>query len=249
MLSKSFEKYVNSLKQKKYRISNKRFIAEGDKIVLELLEEKVNAEKLLATTGWLEIYRERLPAFHYVMEEISEHEMKRISSLVHPSGVLLVAEIPEAIIDREVIRKKFSLVLDGIQDPGNMGTIIRVADWFGIPYIFCSEDCVDSWNPKVVQASMGSVARIKVIEIKLEQLFEEHADIPVLAATLDGENIFKVNPGDSGFLLIGSEAHGISSSLEKFIHRRITIPKSGKAESLNAAVAAGIVCAVCKRRG
>jgi len=167
--------------------------------------------------------------------------------LVTPSPVLLIGKIPELTIPEETIATQISLALDGISDPGNLGTIIRIADWFAIETIFCSEDCADAYNPKTVQASMGSLARVKVMEVNLKTLFAQYANAPVYGTFPVGENIFEMNPLRSGFLLIGSEAHGIRNDLLPLIEKKITIPRIGKAESLNAAVAAGIVCAWLKK--
>jgi len=245
MVSKSFEKYINSLKQKKYRRQYHRFIAEGEKTVQEFLNERFPIEKILALPSWTE-KNERWKRF-YKVEEVSETQMERISTLVTSSPVLMIGEIPEYKIDKKKTTSQLSLALDGISDPGNLGTIVRIADWFGIEYVFCSEDCADAYNPKTIQASMGSLARVKTVECRLEGLFAEFSETAVFGTFLEGESIFEMGPVQEGFILIGNEAHGISSTLLPHITHRITVPKIGKAESLNAAVAAGIVCALFKR--
>jgi len=241
MIPKSFEKYVNSLKQKKYRSQHKRFIAEGEKTVREFLNEHFPAEKILTLPAWTE-KNERWKRF-YSIEEISEVQMKRLSNLVTPSPLMLIGEIPDYKIQDAKIVSQISLALDGISDPGNLGTIIRIADWFGIEYVFCSEDCAEAYNPKTVQSTMGSLARVKVTEVKLDELFSRFKQVPVYGAFMEGNSIYDHAQVSSGFLLIGNEAHGISSSLHPFIKERISIPRAGKAESLNAAVATGIICA------
>ncbi|MFI5134313.1 MAG: RNA methyltransferase [Chitinophagales bacterium] len=244
MISKSFEKYINSLKQKKYRRQYQRFIAEGEKTVQEFLSAHFPAEKILALSSWTE-KNERWKKF-YEVEQISEVQMSRLSTLVSPSAVLMIGMTRENKIDEKKISSQLSLALNGISDPGNLGTIIRIADWFGIENVFCSEDCADAFNPKTIQATMGSMARVKVIEKNLAELFLQFKNVSVYAATLDGKSIHEMKPSQSGFILIGNEAHGISSSLLPFIKHKITIPRIGKAESLNAAVAAGIICSWMK---
>lgn len=248
MLSKSIEKYVNSLKQKKHRITEGCFVAEGEKLAEELLVSDFRADKIIATTDWIREHERLLRNSSATLIEISEAEMKRVSGLMQPSSVLLVMEMMASTIDEAIVQSSLNLVLDDIRDPGNMGTIVRIADWFGIPYIFCSEECVDVYNQKVIQASMGSLVRVKVIETKLTALFEKFPSLPVYAAQLTGENIFSASLKQEAFIIIGNEARGISASLTPFISKQLTIPRTGKAESLNAAVAAGIVCAMFRSK-
>lgn len=247
MISKSFEKYVNSLKQKKYREERQRFIAEGEKVCTEFLKEGWKIEHIIATNGWFETNAGLTKEYSRALVEASDQELKRLSALVTPSSVMLIAEIPERNPDEKKITSQLHLVLDNIQDPGNLGTIIRIADWFGIEYVFCSEDCAEAFNPKTVQASVGSLARVNVMETNLSELFQRFSKLTVFGTFTEGENLFEISPAKNGFILVGNEARGISSSLEKFIQKKISIPRIGKAESLNAAVAAGIVCAWLKR--
>jgi TrmH family RNA methyltransferase len=242
MVSKSFEKYVNSLKHKKYRTEHHRFIAEGEKTVQEFLSEGFAIEKILALPAWTT--RHERWKKKYAVEEVSPQQMQKLSSLITPATVMMIGEIPQHILSSPKILAQISLVLDGISDPGNLGTIIRIADWFGIEYVFCSENCADAYNPKTVQASMGSLARVKVIEMKPEELFSQFTNTPVFAAALKGTSVYELKPPSSCFLLIGSEAHGISPALNFFVKEHITIPRIGRAESLNAAVAAGIICSI-----
>jgi TrmH family RNA methyltransferase len=247
MISKSFEKYINSLKHKKHREERQRFIAEGEKIVSEFLKEGWGIEKIIPTIGWCEKNKDLAQKYKDSLLEVSEQDMKRISSLVTPSPVMLVGEIPQWNFDPQQIGSQLNLALDTIQDPGNLGTIIRIADWFGIQHVFCSENCADAFNPKTIMASMGSLARVKVMETNLAQLFERFNKLPVFGTFTEGENLFEMQPPTTGFIVIGNEAYGISGRLVNFIQKRITIKRIGKAESLNAAVAAGIVCAWMKR--
>lgn len=247
MLSKSFEKYINSLKHKKYRQQHQRFIAEGEKASSELIKEKFPVEKIFALAEWIESNKAIAETYKEKIIPVNQQEMKRISGFITPSPVLIVGEIPDTQPDQKSIASKFNLVLDGIQDPGNLGTIIRIADWFDIPHVFCSPDCADPWNEKTIHASMGSIARITTTEIPPDILFGKFPDLPVYGAFPEGENLFTIKFPLSGFILIGNEARGISSSLLPFIKQRITISRKGKAESLNAAIAAGIVCAWLKK--
>ncbi len=249
MFSKSIEKYVNSLKQKKYRSEHKRFIAEGEKIASEIFPSALHIDKIFALPEWIVANELMLRQLNATLIEVNEQQMNRISSLTQPSPVLLEIETPVYPIDETEVKSNINLVLESISDPGNMGTIIRIADWFGIPYIFCSEDCVDVYNPKVVQATMGSFARVKCFEMNLRELFKRFPAMTVYGATLEGSNIYKTQLDDYGFIVIGNESSGISESLMPYINQKVTIPKFGQAQSLNAAVAAGIVCAsfFCRR--
>src|ERR1700759_1713019 len=157
MLTKVFEKYVNSLKQKKYRYQHQRFVAEGTKTVLEFLTEHFETEKLIATQSWLNEFAGHFNLPENLILPVEDHELKKISSLSNPSEVMLIAMMPKNQWDENTLSVNFSLALDDMQDPGNLGTIIRIADWFGIPYIFISENSADPFNPKTVQASMGSL--------------------------------------------------------------------------------------------
>ena len=173
------------------------------------------------------------------IHEINEIELEKISQLQTPNKVLAVFF---KNVEPEVhLANSVSLMLDEIQDPGNMGTIIRTADWFGIKNIICSNECVDFYNPKVVQASMGSVSRINVIYTELEKFIEEHKGITIYAATLGGKPLASFNKIEEGIILIGNESKGVKENLLKLAAGQITIPKQGEAESLNAAVACGII--------
>lgn len=180
-------------------------------------------------------------------QEISMKDIEKISTLKTPQDVIGLIKIPIwATLNYNRLKQKFSLVLDSIQDPGNMGTIIRTADWFGITDIICSEDTVDVYNPKVVQATMGSLARVNVHYANLEEVLPQ-AGLPIFGAMLDGENIYNSNFGTEGLLIMGNEGNGISPAIERLITTKITIPRAGKAESLNVAIATAILCSEIKR--
>ncbi len=236
MLVKSKVKYIQSLSHKKHRDSDKVFIAEGPKIINELLNEPAfEPVELFALRTWIE----SSAANHLPVMEIDEQQLERISFLTSPNQVLGIFKMPaSAEFEPE---GKISILLSGIQDPGNMGTIIRCADWFGIEQVVCSTDCVDVFNPKVVQSTMGSIARVKVIYQPLGETLRKHPNIRVLAATLNGKDVKKLEPVSEAMLLIGNESKGIPDELLQLPHEKITIAKKGQAESLNAAVATAII--------
>jgi RNA methyltransferase, TrmH family len=255
MLSKNQIKFVNSLKQKKYREEHNLFIAEGAKIVPELLASRIKVKQIFATSDFL---RKNKIDNETERFEIKETELERISTLMTPNEALALCEIPTFELDLETFKDKLTLVLDDIKDPGNLGTIIRIADWFGIENVVCSNETVDTYNPKVVQATMGSIARINVYYVNLTEFFQQQTTNnkqPVLGALLDGENIYSKQLPSSGFIVIGNESRGISEEIQQLITDKISIPSfsnykqnSGEAESLNAAIAAAIICSEFRRR-
>jgi TrmH family RNA methyltransferase len=239
MLSKQTIKDIQTLGQKKFRQQEGLFIAEGPKLVKELLETDASMLKeVFALKEWI-IDNEKIAA-KTIVTEITETELERISQLTTPHKVLaIVRQFEEEI---EIITKgKITLALDAIQDPGNLGTIIRTADWFGIGQIVCSNDSAEVYNPKVVQATMGSIARVKVIYRDLQEWLAEQKDIIIYATTLEGEDISTVKKIKEGIIIFGNEAKGISADISELATVKLTIPRKGKAESLNAAVAAGVV--------
>jgi TrmH family RNA methyltransferase len=240
MLGKSKIKYIQSLGQKKFRDETGLFIAEGPKIVKELLEADPGLVKqVYAVNEWITQNR-KLPTGIQV-EEISDQELEKISQLKTPNQVLALAG---QLTNEEIrLKGKLSLALCGIQDPGNLGTIIRIADWFGVTQVICSMDSADVYNPKVIQSTMGSIARVSVFYTDLLQLLSANRDIPVYATVLDGKDVTKIKKPEEGILLIGNESRGIPAEILQLAGERLTIPKKGRAESLNAAVAAGIILA------
>ncbi len=245
MLSKLKIKYIQSLKIKKYRQMYANFIVEGEKMAIELLNDKnIEIELILALETWVLDNPNILKPFFNKIITISESELKQISNLTTPNKVFIIAKQPKIDLDHSVIENQFSLYLDGIQDPGNMGTIMRIADWFSIPYILCSETSVDIWNPKVVQASMGAFLRVKALEMDFKNIKERFPGLPIFATILRGGNIFEKSFPRRGIIVIGNEGSGISEDIIKQSDFPITIPGGGGAESLNVGVATGIVCAV-----
>ena len=239
MLVKQRIKYIQTLGQKKFREKEGFFIAEGPKLVHELLEADVTAVKeVYALKEWIDNSLV-LPA-NISIVEISEQELEKISQLTTPN--LVVAIVQQFDSGNTITAKdQITLALDKVQDPGNLGTIIRIADWFGIKQIVCSLDSADMYNPKVVQSTMGSIARVKIIYTDLKEWLAIQKNIPIYAASLQGENIASIKKINEGIIIIGNESKGISKELLKRAMIRITIPAKGKAESLNAAVATGII--------
>lgn len=252
MISKNQLAFVRSLQQKKIRREQGLFVAEGAKIVPELLASALQVKEIYALSSWCKANRSL--AGQVPLHEVKEEELARMSSLVTANETLAVVEIPRYRLDYESIGKELTLVLDDIRDPGNLGTIIRIADWFGIRDIICSPGTAEPWNPKVVQASMGSITRVRLHEAELAAFFSRTPGREVFGAFLEGENIYRASLAPQGFLVIGNEAHGISDAVSACITKKITIPsfsaaenKTGEAESLNAAVAAAIIISEFRR--
>lgn len=234
MLSKNELKYIQSLCQKKQRVEEGLFIAEGSKLVKELIKSHYRLKMIYALPEWEENLFQDLP-----ITRITASELSKMSQLSTPNQVIAVAE--QLIPDREpVLSGKITLVLDDIRDPGNLGTLIRIADWFGIDQIIASEDTVDLYNPKVIQSTMGSFIRVQVWYKSLAG-FLPTVNVPVYGALLEGKNIYTLPPVTDGILVIGNESRGITSDVLPYITDPVTIPRSGGAESLNAAIAGGIL--------
>lgn len=242
MLTKKIVKYIQSLSHKKFRDEEGAFIAEGPKVVSEfLLSEKFDLNILCAEKEWLfenESLIKNISSQNVF--EIDEHWLTRISLLKTPNKVVAVFKQNNTIV-HPVLKDKISIMLDDLQDPGNMGTIIRIADWFNIENLICSENSVDCFNPKVVQSTMGSLSRVNIVYTDLISFIQSNKAINIYAATLDGESIFEMNKIKEGIILIGNESSGIHAGLLNISSNKITIPRFGNAESLNAAVSTGII--------
>ena len=256
MISKNQIKYVRQLEQKKYRKQEGLFIAEGHKVVGDLLQAGYTPKQLFATKEWLAQH----PADPH-FTEVTNDELTRLSLQQHPQQVLAIFPLPSSVISSassvissavEGSLNSLSIALDGVQDPGNLGTIIRIADWFGISNIICSEDTVDAWNPKVVQATMGSIARVNIIYTNLPTLLDTlPADYPVYGTLLDGENIYTQPLTKEGLIVMGNEGNGISEAVRQRVNRRLLIPDfhdGDTADSLNVAIATAITCSEFRRR-
>ncbi|MEK6616878.1 MAG: RNA methyltransferase [Bacteroidota bacterium] len=254
MISKAQIKQVRLLHQKKYRDEKNLFIAEGQKVVNELLNSKYKVKEIFATKQF------QVSGFRFHVEEVSENELAQISALTTPHQVLAVVEslkgekTKSPFRDVELLADELVIALDDISDPGNFGTIIRIADWFGINHLLCSEACVDVYNPKVVQAAMGSIARVDVHYGNLASLMEDvrgqMADVKIYGAVLNGKNIYSEKLSDNGIILIGNESRGISENLLQYVSNKLSIPNfSTGADSLNAAVATAVICSEFRRSG
>ena len=260
MLSKIKIKLIKSLKYKKFREEHGLFIVEGKKIVSELIslirqnkQIPYNIDSIFATKEWLNDYSLLLSEKSQCIT-ITNEELLKISFLKTPNQVLALVSMKEPVLVKSVIEKSLSLILDQIQDPGNLGTIIRIADWYGIKHLICSADCVDVYNPKTVQASMGSLFRVNVYYSDLEKLLAEYSDsknFMIYGTFMEGENIYTTRLTDRGFIILGNESKGISPVLHPQIKRKITIPTyegTVHPDSLNVAAAAAIVCSEFRRR-
>lgn len=234
---------------RKYRLQEKAFVAEGPKLVGELLPYSTPLY-IAATKDWLDANRHLLRAVKEV-DEVSQTELERASLLRTPQSVLAVMPIPERRLDISSLRKKLVIALDSVQDPGNLGTILRIADWFGIHEVLCSEGTADVYNPKCVQSCMGALARVKVFYCNLPEVLGQ-VEMPVFGTFLDGTDIYKEELSQQGIIVMGNEGNGISQPVAKLVNRRLYVPNYPKGslttESLNVAVATGIVCAEFRRR-
>jgi TrmH family RNA methyltransferase len=249
MISKNLLKYIHSLEQKKGRRKEGLFVAEGPKVVGELIKG-ATPTRLIATAEWWA----SAPIAQRSQDcVVNDDELRKASFVQHPQQVIALFPIPQPDINIQSLADNLTIVLDGVQDPGNLGTIIRIADWFGISTIICSHDSADAYNPKVVQASMGSIARVEVVYKDLEQLFASlPPEIPVFGTFLDGSNIYAQELTPSGIIVMGNEGNGISPQVARHINRRLLIPAfpgdKETAESLNVAIATAITCAEFRRR-
>ncbi|WP_390892295.1 TrmH family RNA methyltransferase [Prevotella koreensis] len=251
MLSKNLIKYIHSLEMKKFRTREGVFVAEGPKVVEDLMEV-MRPKRLIATNEW--INNKQTDGIE--IDIVTEEELERLSFLQHPQQVLAVFPILSNNQSEDCTKElkgKLTLALDSVQDPGNLGTIIRIADWFGIETIICSHETADVYNPKVVQATMGSIARVKVIYTDLQKTLKHLSEsLPIYGTFLNGDNIYKSNLSNDGVIVMGNEGRGISKEVAKVITNRILIPNypEGRkcADSLNVAIATAITCAEFRKR-
>lgn len=248
MITKNNLKLIQSLKQQKHRKESQLFVVEGRKMVEELQASDFEVVYNLATESYLAAHPEQ----QEIYDSVTDKQMEQISSQTTAPGVLSVAKIPNKPFKADTAQE-IVLVLDGISNPGNMGTIIRTSEWFGIKNIVCSEDCVEFWNPKVIQSTMGSIYRTYLTTCDLKDLLssEKAKATPIFGALLEGEDIYQMqqNP-ESGILVIGSESHGIREDILPYITHPIHIPcaHGNRAESLNASMATGIILSEFFRR-
>lgn len=239
MLSKSQIKLINSLSQKKYRNKNRLFVAEGIKVIKELLNSSYELEMLFAEVDLFFVPKDKVSL-------VTPQELKKITKLSTAQTALALFKIPET---EEKPLQDLVVALDGVRDPGNLGTIIRLCDWFGVKQLLCSNDTVDCYNEKVVQATMGSLTRVHIAYADLYETLK-NTNLPLLGTFMDGENVYKAQLPSSGILILGNEANGISSSIESLASQKISIPQFGEnqsTESLNVATATAILLSEWRR--
>ena len=251
MLTKEEIQRLRSMREKKHRETLGLFVVEGEKVVAELLAAKFPLEEVYVTPKWAAVATAlraaagpgTRPAFH----EISAEDMERVSHFPAPSGVLAVGRIAREPLPAGVLDRGLTLALDGVQDAGNVGTLLRLADWFGLDRVVCSPDCADLFNQKVINASMGSFARVRMHTTDLGAALAG-VTAPVLGCDLTGDSAHALPSLRDAVIVIGSEGRGLSPAVKARVTRFVTIPRQGRAESLNAAVAAGIVCDNLRRK-
>lgn len=240
MVSKNQIKFITSLQQKKFRLQHRMFFAEGEKVITEFMDSDLEPVEIFTLTP--DIYKK----YGAKVTQISESDLKKISTLVTPNNSLAVFKIPK---ENNFLEKGLTVVLDDVRDPGNLGTIIRLCDWFGIEKIVCSTDSVDVYNPKVVQATMGSLSRVEVYYMNIQELLSE-TKLAVYGAFMDGKNIYHKKLKSEGYIVMGNESKGISAEVVKLVTDKITIPRFGRlqqTESLNVATATAIVLSEFRR--
>ena len=249
MITKARIKLIKSLEQRKKRNIHQLFVAEGPKLVEELLAT-MRPYYIAALPEW---WTQNRPLIKSACEQdtITPEELQRASLLRTPQQVIALFPIPDYKFDTSIAQHELCLALDGVQDPGNMGTILRIADWFGIHNVICSEDTVDVYNPKAVQATMGALARVKVHYTDLAALFRQ-CNAPIYGTLLDGDNIYEQELGRDGFIVMGNEGNGLSQTIREMVTHKLLIPNypigAKTTESLNVAIATSIVCSEFRRR-
>lgn len=253
MLSKQVTKIIQNLEKKKFREKYNLFKVEGEKLVGELLHTSLKIHTLLAYPSWIEQNQKDLK--NVPLQEVDQREMQLLSNFQSLPAVVALVEIPSFRMDETVIRQSLSLALNGIQDPGNLGTILRVADWFGVRHIFCDQDCASVYNPKCVQASMGAIFRVTAYYVELPALLEKYKkdNLSIFGTFLDGENIYTSALPSKGLIVMGNEGKGIAAEIGQLTDRKLTIPSFANSpdstESLNVGVATGIILSEFRRRG
>lgn len=242
-------KFLASLKQKKFRSEHGLFMVEGVKLVEESLSQNlIEVIKIYALQEWIDGSRLSSKSGIEIIP-ISQKELSRISNFKTPNQVIALCKQPDFELDKSLVVNDLTLYLDQIRDPGNLGTIIRIADWFGIQQVILSPESAEIFNPKVVQSTMGGLFRVRVFELPFGKFKSACPDVPIYATTMTGGDVNKIENRKSAIIVIGNESHGVSEEILQFAERQISIPThpKGGAESLNAAVATGIVCAAFRR--
>ncbi|MEL0634706.1 RNA methyltransferase [Pseudoalteromonas carrageenovora] len=242
MISKKQLKLIRQLGQKKYRKQYNQYLVQGEKNVLELLNSPLKAVDIFATQAFINTYQSQYP--HAQLTEAQEEQLTKASTLVSNNAAIAIVNMPNTALPKS---NGLILALDGVSDPGNLGTIIRVADWYGIKHIVTSTDSADAYNPKTISATMGSFVRVSVSQVVLPEYLQT-LNLPIYGAFLDGQSVHKTQFSGEGVLLMGSESHGIRDECAKLVSDKITIPAFGGAESLNVAMATGIILDNFKRQ-
>ncbi|WP_113922186.1 RNA methyltransferase [Cognataquiflexum aquatile] len=245
MLSKNTLKFIKSLQQKKFRKEEQSFFVEGSKNVTELLLSDYEVSHVLCTQQFGNEHAKLLKGINAAVFEVSQSTLESVGSFQSNDAALAVAKIkPNTPIG--LSSEEWAIALDDVKDPGNLGTIIRIADWYGIQKLFLSDESAEFYNPKVLHASMGSFTRVKIYYTDLHSVLKK-IGLPVYGAFLNGDSIYETKFGSGGIILMGNESNGISKELEPLVSRKITIPRFGHAESLNVSVATAIICDNIKR--
>ena len=253
MLSKNKQKLITSLAKKKYRDSHHLFIAEGDKLVNDLISNHLSCSLIACTEQWHNDHKLRLTQCQEVIIT-DESQIKKVSQLKSPPPVIGIFEQKKNTNTSILLTEQLVLFLDDVQDPGNLGTIIRLADWFGIQHVFCSKGCADVYNHKTIQSTMGAIARVNIHYTDPIEFFEEakKVEIPVYGTFLEGKNIYSESLSTNGIIVMGNEGKGISTTLESYVSKKLFIPNypagADTSESLNVSIATAIVCAEFRRR-
>lgn len=251
-LSKNKVKWITSLQIKKFRQNYHKFPVEGDKIVRELLlDGRWHTDELYGLPEWIDQHTELISKHRIEVVEVSAGDLRKLSAMQAPQQVLAIVDMHVLPRQDDIIRSDLSLYLDGIQDPGNLGAILRIADWFGIRHVFLSPESVEVFNPKVIQASMGAFLRVCTEVCELGEIKTAFPDLKVWGADLEGENVFAVKGAVAGTLVVvGNEGGGITPSCQELLEGKLTVPKQEGAgtESLNAAVATGIIVAALRNK-
>ena len=242
MISKNQLKLIRQLGQKKYRKQYNQYLVQGEKNVLELLNSPLKAVDIFATQAFINTHQNQFPHVDFTPAE--EESLTKVSTLVSNNAAIAVVDMPKADLPNNT---GLILALDGVSDPGNLGTIIRVADWYGIQHIVTSTDSADAYNPKTISATMGSFVRVSVSQVELPEYLQT-LNMPIYGAFLDGQSVHTTDLSAKGVLLMGSESHGIREQCAKLVSEKITIPAFGEAESLNVAMATGIILDNFKRQ-
>jgi len=242
MISKNQLKLIRQLGQKKYRKQYNQYLVQGEKNILELLNSPLTVDNIFATQGFIDTYQAQYPNQPFIMAD--EETLAKVSTLVSNNAAIAIVTMPILTMPEET---SLILALDGVSDPGNLGTIIRIADWYGIKHIVTSADSADAFNPKTISATMGSFIRVSVSQVDLPAYLRA-LNVPIYGAFLDGESVHHTDFSGSGVLLMGSESHGIRDACASLVTNKITIPAYGQAESLNVAMATGIILDNFKRQ-